>query len=97
MNDIPGSASKENPKLFGSASGKGQPSHRETYNHFGFTTRQSLATPNPFRASGHSNGHHRSTAFYEAHNDPLTAPTLNFTDTDYLESIVSSEPDTPTH
>ena len=97
MNDILVSASKENPELFGSASGRGQPSHRETYNHSGFTARQSLATPNPFRASGYSNGHHRLTAFYKAHNDLLTAPTSNFTDTDHLESVVSSEPDTPTH
>ncbi len=38
MDDIPVSASKENPELFESASVRGQPSHRETYSHSGFTT-----------------------------------------------------------
>ncbi len=49
MDDIPASASKENPELFRSASIRGQPPRRETYSHCSFTARQSnhYSSPSP--------------------------------------------------
>ncbi|KAK0447953.1 hypothetical protein EV421DRAFT_1900609 [Armillaria borealis] len=105
MDDIPASASKENPELFGSVSIGGQPSCREIYTHYKFTAQHSnlnSGTPNIFNAPRTSC--HQWTSFFDGFcNDPEPeTPALQPTNGGQPESpdTVSSneeEPETPTH
>ncbi|KAK0430143.1 hypothetical protein EV421DRAFT_1913286 [Armillaria borealis] len=106
MDDIPASASKENPELFGSASIGGQPSCRETYTHSNFTAQHSninCRTPNLFN-SPRGTSHHQQTGIFDRYcNDPVPetpAPQLmNGGQPDSLDTISDDEeePETPTH
>ncbi len=79
MEDIPASASKENPELFGSASIRGQPSCRETYSHSSFTAWQSnhYGSPNPFGTPPPDDlSHHQRTGIFERYREDLDPHTL---------------------
>ncbi|SJL06592.1 uncharacterized protein ARMOST_09934 [Armillaria ostoyae] len=106
MDDIPASASKENPELFGSASIGGQPSHRETYTHSNFTARHSnlkSETPNLFN-SPRGTSHHRQTGIFDRYRNDLAPETLasqpmngGQSDSPDTEDDDEEEPETPTH
>ncbi|SJL00831.1 uncharacterized protein ARMOST_04145 [Armillaria ostoyae] len=106
MDDIPASASKENPELFGSASVGGQPSRRETYTHSNFTAQHSnlnSETPNLFN-SPRGTSHHRQTGIFDRYrNDPAPeTPAPQPTNGGRADSLDTEdddeeEPETPTH
>ncbi|PBK75365.1 hypothetical protein ARMSODRAFT_1012811 [Armillaria solidipes] len=106
MDDIPASASKENPELFGSASIGGQPSHRETYTHSNFTARHSNRnpkTPNLFNTP-RGTSHHQRTGIFDGYRDdpvpetPAPQP-MNGGQSDSPDTVSDDEeePETPIH
>ncbi|PBK82944.1 hypothetical protein ARMGADRAFT_1089857 [Armillaria gallica] len=107
MEDIPASASKENPELFRSASIGGQPSHRETYSHSSVTAHQSenYSSPNPFSTPPPNDLlYHQRTGIFDRYQEnpepytPAPQPTSNGDQADTEGSKDSrGKTDTPTH
>ncbi len=107
MDDIAASASKENPELFGLASVRGQPSHRETYNHSTFTAQQPnpYSSPSPFGTPPPNElPRHWRTSIFDGYQEdpnphtPASQPTSNGGQPATVESDDSrSETNTPTH
>ncbi|SJL12781.1 uncharacterized protein ARMOST_16212 [Armillaria ostoyae] len=106
MNNIIASASKENPKLFGSVSIRGQLSCREIYNYFNFTIQHSnlnSETLNSFNSLVETSYHQQTGIFNGFYNNlvpnTLVPQPMNSRRLDSLniKDFDKEEINTPTH